>query len=634
MTLRWSTWSAQTLAAMSCAAPGLVRVLAIADGPGNAPLLVCTGWRMNRTIMLIDPAGEIQPLDMSEPRDTSVDDLMVASTGSGRIVAWRERSGIQVRDLDRPDARLRIGRTRRPRLRLWSVGDIDGRAVVVASERARWSRKAKTSLWDAGTGQVIGELPVSPGEKDIIRAIAITSSAAGEPLLIIGERDGRILVWDLPDVRLRHVFQDAAAHHGTAASNDIPMIGGGPAGGLGDPGDLTVVASVRKDRLSCWRLETGELLHSTEIRSKDRPRFGLRDSRELAIGQVGDRAVIAWLSWNGPVAFEADSGARVPLLSHDRGAFTTAALRATPSGIVHAIAPEWQIIRCHLLQEAPDDAGETGVEDVAVGTWDGRMAVLSRDIDQQLRVRDLRTGELLERRDWMFGRRLGVVAGRIVSYYYGDRPVDLLTGEETASPLQVSRDGPWLGSPDVNGTWWGSPDGEDQVAVGVLSRNSGGSDSYTRVWIAVWDGTTGQLRSLREINTESTHVALAVGTVGGEPALVSAGDGHDLTIESLAADPVSRRSELSRPRWQARRSAGWASKAVVMLSDGYLAYSQDDGIVRVLRCVRSGSEARLEDSAEIDVGAQVTALAYAGDGQLVIGCGAGVQLAEIAGLAR
>jgi hypothetical protein len=38
--------------------------------------------------------------------------------------------------------------------------------------------------------------------------------------------------------------------------------------------------------------------------------------------------------------------------------------------------------------------------------------------------------------------------------------------------------------------------------------------------------------------------------------------------------------------------------------------------------------------AEIDVGTRVNALASAGEGQLVIGCGAGVQLVEIAQLAR
>jgi hypothetical protein len=51
--------------------------------------------------------------------------------------------------------------------------------------------------------------------------------------------------------------------------------------------------------------------------------------------------------------------------------------------------------------------------------------------------------------------------------------------------------------------------------------------------------------------------------------------------------------------------------------------------VRVLRCVRTDGETRLEDAAEINVGARVNALAYAGEGQLVIGCAAGVQLVEI-----
>ena len=40
--------------------------------------------------------------------------------------------------------------------------------------------------------------------------------------------------------------------------------------------------------------------------------------------------------------------------------------------------------------------------------------------------------------------------------------------------------------------WWGSPDGDDQVAVGVLRD----SESFLAIRIAVWDGMTGQLRSL------------------------------------------------------------------------------------------------------------------------------------------
>ena len=610
---RWSTWSAQALAAMSCPVPFRVGVLAIADGPGNAPLLVCGGW--GQPVRLIDPAGEIQARDLSGP--LYVTSLMTARTGSGRIVAWRDLRGGQVWDLDRPDARLGAGRTRRPSFDLLAVADVGGRPVVVASERGRWSRETKTWLRDAETGQVIGELPASRGPKYDLRAVTITSSAVGEPLLIIGEPDGQVSVWDVPDVRLRQAFRCPAPRSGTSALA-APVTGGGPAG------NLTIVASAWHDVLSCWQLETGELLHSTKIRFRDVPAGNV--SQELVIGRIGTRAVIAGLSSAGPVAFDAGSGAPVPLLAYDREPTAAAALRAAPSGIVHAAASGRQV-RCHLLREAPDDAGETGVQDVAVSAWPGRAAVLSADFAHELRVRDLRTGELLERRNWPRSRSAGAIAGRIVSCY--DRgqpfPVDLLTGEQAAPQLQVS----W-GS--LYRAWWGSPDGEDQVAVGVLYKSIGGTegDSYTLVRIAVWDGLTGQLRSLRDTGADSMELALAIGTVGGDPALASAERGHGLTAESLAADPVRRGSRLSRPRWQARRPSGLTGNAVAMLGDGSVACGEDDGIVRVLRCVRSGAGARLEDVAQIDVGAQVNALAHAGEGQLVIGCGAGVQLVEIA----
>jgi hypothetical protein len=612
MALRWSTWSAQALAAVSCTAPGTVRGLAIADGPGNAPLLVCATWQ-EQAITLIDPAGEIQAQYLSGSRDSRHPDVMASRTGSGRIVAWSESNAARVRDLDRPDEPLRIGRTWRANfyLNLLSVADIGDMAIVVASERARWSGKPKRLLWNARTGRMIGELPVGPGEKGEFSAVTITSSAAGEPLLIMGERDGQIRVWDLPAVRLRRAFQCPDAYLDQASA--FPRVGGGSAG------DLTIVAAVWAGGLFCWRLETGELLHSTEVGYLD----WRYDSRELVVGRVGARTVVAAPTGHGPVAFEADSGAPVPLLSYDRGpgrGATAAALRATPSGIVHAVAFGQQI-RCHLLQQAPDDAGETGVEDVAAGTWVGRPAVLSRDIDGVLWARDLRTGELLERRDKMRYTRMGTAAGRIVNYV-GALPVDVLIGEDAGPPLQVS----WG---RLDRAWWGSPDGEDKVAVGVLFATTGGSDAYTTVLIAVWDGTTGQLRSLR--GTDIDHfwaVALAIGTVGGEPALVTAEQGRYLTVESLAADPVPR-SELSRARWQVRRGDGRTGDAAVMLGDGYLAYSWDERIVRVVRCVRADGETRLEDATEIDVGARVNALAYAGEGQLVIGCGAGVQLVEI-----
>jgi WD40 repeat protein len=590
-------------------APDPVRELAIAGGPGDAPLLVCAG--REESVTLIDPAGRVQARNLGTPGSRWFLDMKASGVGGRRIVAWSEPRAVHVLDLDRPDEPLRIDCPRRQVFGSVSVADVDGQAVVVTvveGERARRPLEPKTLLWDAGTGRVIGELPAGPGGKGEIAAVAITSSAAGEPLLVSGGRDGQVRVWDLPDIRLRQAFLCPGARPGTAAA--APMVGGGPAG------DLTVVATVWNDWLFCWRLETGELLQSTHLNEY----LGWYDSRELVVGRVGARTVVAGLARGGPVAFEADSGARVPLLVHDRGSGPTgAALRATPSGIVHAVAFTRRV-RCHLLQEAPDDATETGVDTVAAGTWDGRPAVLSGDIDGRLWVRDLRTGELLERRDRTGRGRLSAVAGRIVGNS-GDRPVDLLTGKDAGPPLQV-------GWGSLDRAWWGSPDGEDQVAFGVLSKNNGGSDSYTAVRIGVWDSTTGQLRSLRDAPTDS-ELTLAIGTVGGEPALVSSDGGRDLTVESLATGPVRGRSRRGLPRWRVSRGSGPTGDALVMLGDGYLAYGRDE-IVRVVGCVRADGETRLEDVAQIDVGTRVNALAYAGEGQLVIGCNAGVQLVEIA----
>ncbi|MGX1676485.1 AAA family ATPase [Streptomyces sp. NPDC055400] len=296
-------------------------------------------------------------------------DVIVSGSGDGTVRIWDAATGA-------PGTESAAGH-RRP-VESVAIGRAGGRDVVVSG-----ARDGTVRTWDAATGAPMGALV---GHFAPVHAVAL-GRAAGREVIVTGSEDRTVRVWDAVT---GHVVHDLEGHDSGVRALATGTVGGREvivSGGLF--GDETI---------RVWDAADGELIRALRVRA---------GSRTVAIGRAGNRDVIVCGSGAGHIhVWDAITGeSTVPAMpafvaprpvGHARDVLCVALGRVGDRALIASGTWEntvrlWDAVTGRPLGE-PLTGHDKGVCSVAFGRFGDRDVVISGSVDTTVRLWDALTG--------------------------------------------------------------------------------------------------------------------------------------------------------------------------------------------------------------------------------------------------
>jgi WD40 repeat protein len=476
------------------------------------------------------------------------------------------------------------------------VGMLEGRPVIVSGVVTGASERT-VEVWDLASGTRRGD-PLRGHERGV-NSVAL-GTLDGKPVIVSGGEDSTLRVWDLASGMQRG--ESLRGHESPVKSVALGALDGRP----------VIVSGGEDSTLRVWDLASGTP-RGEPLRGHESPvksvALGTLDGRPVIVSGSSDRTVRVWDLASGTLP-------REPLRGHD-DSVTSVALGSVDgrpvivSGGYDFTARVWDLASGMPLREPPC-RHERVVMSVALGTLEGRPVIVSGGYDYLVRVWDFASGT--QRAEPLRGHKAPVMA--VALGMLGGRPVIVSGGQDSTIRVWDLASGNQLGEP-LNG----HEGYVTSVALGTLDGRpvivSGGYDFTVRVWDLVSGRQRGEPMGGHEGGHEDWVHSVALGMVERRPVIVSGGDDKTVRLWDLV-------SGLQRGEPLRGHESGVSSVALgtldgrpVILSGGH------DATVRVWD---TGGGA----VSSVRIGSDVTAVAFANPGTLVVAAKRGLLVLQFA----